>query len=183
MAQTRISMHRHRCYEIVYYATGTGSTRIGGTEFQYERNMYAIIPPGMLHDERRTEQTDVICAGFSLTSGEVPALQPGLYPDSPSSAILQTLQNISVELQEKRAYYDQKLSLYTSEMVIEHLRIAVSEVSSLPNDNLIYARTFIDENFTQKIMVQDLADMSGYSYHFQEGDWRDAPDLPASQQF
>jgi AraC family transcriptional activator of pobA len=30
---------------------------------------------------------------------------------------------------------------------------------------LLYTRTFIDENFNQKIAIEDLADIAGYSYH------------------
>jgi transcriptional regulator GlxA family with amidase domain len=36
-----------------------------------------------------------------------------------------------------------------------------------PNEPLLYARKFIDENFNQKITIEDLAQIVGYSYdHF-----------------
>lgn len=162
---TYISKHRHRCYEIVYYATGTGLTRLGDIQYRYEKNMYAVIPPGMLHDEKRIEQTDVICIGFSLINRDLPPLETGLFADSPTHSIFNMLLDISTELQEKDAYYVQKLALNTSGMVIEHLRLAAFADSNLPDHNLNYIRTYMEENLAQKISVKELASMSGYSYH------------------
>lgn len=164
-ARTSVSMHRHRCYELVYYVSGTGSTRLDDVEYRYEPNTYTLIPPGLLHDEKRSDQTDVICIGFSLASRELPSLQQGLFQDSASSPILGMLLGMKTELQEKHDYYAQKLNLRISEIVIDHLRSVTSGSSSGPEDNLLYTRTYIDENFNQKIAVEDLADIAGYSYH------------------
>jgi AraC family transcriptional activator of pobA len=167
IAGTYMRLHQHRCHELVYYETGSGLTRLNGTEYRYERNTYAVISPAMPHDEYRDEDTEVICIGFSMPSRELPVLQPGLYRDSSASPILLALVDIMAELRDKPAYYDQKLQLRISEMVIEHLRNVASCEAGRPEDNLVYARTFMDENFNQKISVKELADLSGYSYdHF-----------------
>lgn len=163
--RTYMPMHRHRCYELVYYATGSGFTRLDDVEYRYEPHTYTIIPAGMPHDERRAEDTDVIFIGFSLAGRELPPLQQGLFQDSPDSTVLSLLLGMKAEMQEKNAYYAQKLNLRISEILIEHLRSVTTGESSRPDDNLLYARTFMDENYNQKISVEELADMAGYSYH------------------
>jgi AraC family transcriptional activator of pobA len=163
--QTYMPIHRHRCYELVYYVTGAGLTRLDDVEYRYEPNTYTVIPPGMPHDERRTLDTDVIFIGFSLASRELPPLQQGLFQDSSASPILGLLQNMRTEMQEKHVFFAQKLNMRISEIIIEHLRSVTTGESSRPDDNLLYARTFMDENYNQKISVEELADMAGYSYH------------------
>ncbi|MDF2721162.1 MAG: AraC family transcriptional regulator [Paenibacillus sp.] len=163
-ADTYVPMHRHRCYELVYYIAGSGSTRLSDTEYRYEPNTYTIIPPGMPHDERRLDQTDVIWIGFNLPGGDWPKLAQGLFRDTAAS-ILSALLSMKTELQEKQNYYAQKLNLRVSDIVFDHLRTVSPGGSSGTNDNLLYTRTFIDENFNQKIAIEDLADIAGYSYH------------------
>ncbi|TMV43729.1 helix-turn-helix domain-containing protein [Paenibacillus mesophilus] len=164
-ARTYMRLHQHRCCEIVYYASGEGLTRVDGTEYRYGTNTYAVIPPSTPHDEYRDEDTEVLCIGFSLTGRDVPSLQQGLFRDSPSSPILGMLLDIMAEMQEKDAYYDQLLKLRISEIVIEHLRAVASSETVSADDHLHYTRTYMDENFNQKISVKELAALSGYSYH------------------
>lgn len=165
IARTYMRLHQHRCHELVYYETGTGLTRLNGVEYRYEPNTYALILPDMPHDEYREENSEVLCVGFSLASRELPRLQPGLYCDAPDAPILRALVDIMDELRDKNAYYDRLLQLRVSEMVIDHLRAVASHDSGRPEDNLLYARSFMDEHFNQKLSVQELAAMSGYSYH------------------
>lgn len=164
-ADSYTPIHRHRCYELVYYVSGAGSTRLGEVDFRYEPNTYTLIPPDMPHDERRTEETEVIFVGFSTESRELPPLQQGLFQDQPDNPILGLLHDMKGEMQEKNVYFAQKLNLRASEIVIEHLRSSTTGESNRPDDNLLYTRTFMDENLNQKITVEELADMAGYSYH------------------
>ncbi|WP_158606785.1 helix-turn-helix domain-containing protein [Paenibacillus ginsengarvi] len=166
-ARSYMPMHRHRCYELVYYREGTGSTRLHELEYRYEPNTYTVIPPGMMHDERRFCDTDVVFIGFSQLGRDMPVLTHGLFQDAPSSPILRLLLDIKTEMQEKKAYYGQKLNLRLSEMLIEHARSVSPVLADQTDDNLLYARTFMDENLGQKIAVEDLAALAGYSYdHF-----------------
>lgn len=146
---TYMPMHQHYCYELVYYVTGTGLTRLHEVEYRYEPGTYTIIPPGMLHDERRIEDTDVLFIGFSMASNELPPLQQGLFHDSSASPVLHLLLEMETEMQKKDKYFAQKLNLLTSEIIIEHLRTVEVGESHRPDDNLMYVRTFMDENFNQ----------------------------------
>ncbi|GAA3409649.1 helix-turn-helix domain-containing protein [Paenibacillus hodogayensis] len=167
LGDTYMPLHRHRCFELVYYIGGAGLTRLQELEYRYEPNTYTIIPPGMPHDERRTEDTEVLFIGFSLTSRDMPALQHGLFQDGPRSPVLALLLSMKAEMQEKNAFYAQKLNMRISEALIEHSRSVAPAQSGHPGNHLLYAKTFMDENCGQKIAVEDLADMVGYSYdHF-----------------
>lgn len=163
--RTYMPMHRHSCYELVYYSSGSGFTRLDTMEYRYEPNTYTIVPPGMPHDERRHEDTDVIFIGFSPFGRELPPLQPGLFPDAPDARILRLLHSMRAEMQDKQSFYAQKLNLRMSEVAIEHLRATTTSDQSRADDSLLYARTFIDENYNQKLSIEELANMSGYSYH------------------
>jgi AraC family transcriptional activator of pobA len=162
---TYMPMHQHNCYELVYYRFGKGTTRIGSVEYLYESNTYTIICPNTPHEERRYEDSDVIFIGFSIVDKNLPPLQEGSYHDESPAPIEKLLLKMKSEMQEKRAYYTEKLNLLVSDTIIEHLRNTNDNPSKTPDDNLYYARTFMDENYNQKMTIDDLAEMVGYSYH------------------
>lgn len=166
-AGTSMHLHQHRCHELVYYETGTGTTRLNGVEYRYKPHTYALIPPAVPHDEYREEPSEVICIGFSLTGRELPPLHQGLYRDAADAPIFRAAASLLAELKEKRAFYDQLLQLRVSDIMIEHLRAVHAGEPERPEDSLLYARTFMDENFNQKLSIRELAALSGYSYdHF-----------------
>ncbi|QHW31279.1 helix-turn-helix transcriptional regulator [Paenibacillus rhizovicinus] len=164
LADSYMPMHGHTCYELVYYNEGTGTTCLLDEAHAYKPGAYAIIAAGTLHDERRTEDTDVTCAGFRLTGKET-QLQEGLFEDREDKPLQQLLQAMLTEMQEQRPYYPDKLNYLLSMIVIEHQRHAQVSAFKESADHLHYARAFIDENFNQKITVEELAEMVGYSYH------------------
>jgi hypothetical protein len=75
-------LHQHNCYELVYYQSGKGLTRLGEVDYHYEANPYMVIPPDRLHDERRNEDTNVIFVGFSLNEQSLHYLQEGIFHDA-----------------------------------------------------------------------------------------------------
>lgn len=164
-AGSSIKSHHHRCCELVYYATGTGTTRLNETMYRYEPHTYTLIPPFVPHDEYRAEHSEVFCIGFTATSSLVAQLRTGLYRDGESAPIFAALGDIMDEMKAKRPYYHQKLQLRVIEMLIEHMRSVAVPETSRTEDSLLYSRSYIDEHFEQKLSVQELADLAGYSYH------------------
>jgi AraC-like DNA-binding protein len=157
-------LHQHNCYELVYYQSGMGLTRLGEVDYHYKANTYMIIPPSWLHDERQYEDTNVIFVGFSLSEIYLPHLQEGIFQDDESSSrILPLLLQMQLEMRDKNAYYTIKLNLLIIEIIVEHLRSTT--INTLSDNNLLYARKFIDENYNQKLTVEEMANMVGYSYH------------------
>ncbi|SDX75169.1 AraC family transcriptional regulator [Paenibacillus sp. CF384] len=163
-AHSYMPMHDHTCYELVYYQSGKGLTSFNDKVYTYTPGTYTIIAAGTLHDERRTEDTDVIFVGFRLSRREL-LVKEGLYQDDASSPILPLLLKMIEEMQEQRAYYADQLNHYISSIVIAHQRASDTGTSGGSVDHLLYARAFIDENCNQKITIEELAEMVGYSYH------------------
>lgn len=164
-ADSYMPMHAHTCYELVYYGMGRGITTLLDVPHTYGPGSYAIMAAGTLHDERRLADTDVVCVGFRLTGSET-RLREGVYADDTDKPLQQLLHAMIREMQEQRPYYPDKLNYLLSMIVIEHQRKEAS-VSAYKEsgDPLHYARAFIDENYNQKITVEELAEMVGYSYH------------------
>ncbi|MBO7747698.1 helix-turn-helix transcriptional regulator [Paenibacillus sp. MWE-103] len=163
-AGTYMPMHAHSCCELVYYGMGGGTTRILDDAHAYAPGTYAVMAAGTLHDERRLADTEVVCVGFRLT-GTDGGLREGLHEDGADRPVEKLLRAMLQEMQEQRPYYPDKLNYLLGLIVIEHKRNADVAASKEADDHLQYARAFIDEHYNEKITVEELAAMSGYSYH------------------
>ncbi|MBB6674759.1 helix-turn-helix transcriptional regulator [Cohnella nanjingensis] len=163
--RSAVPLHRHGCHELVYYARGAGTTRIGDTGYRYAPGTYALIAPGIPHDERREDATEVVCVGFTLPDGTQAPLRTGLYAPAVASAIADTLSQLLEEMRGKKAFYESQLNLLTGQLLIAHLRHVGAPESELPDRRLAYARNYLHEHYNQKVSIEALADMAGYSYH------------------
>ncbi|WP_179215707.1 helix-turn-helix domain-containing protein [Paenibacillus sp. MY03] len=164
-AGTSVSMHRHRCYEIVYYRQGRGSTRIGRAEYVYEPGSYAVVPPDTLHDEIRREATEVLCAGFRLIDSEFPSsVREGLYNDDDDCTIGKLLLAMQHEITAKPPLYAIRLNLCISELLVAHFRLWGVAERDKQDRPLYFARNYMDEHYQERIDIASLARMSGYSY-------------------
>ncbi|ANE45526.1 hypothetical protein SY83_03480 [Paenibacillus swuensis] len=162
-AATYVGLHQHSCHELVYYASGTGKTQIENTKREYHPNHYALVTAGTPHDEQRFEHTNVICVGFHLEGQELPLLRNSLYADMTHLPVLRSLQDMLTEMQSQQAYQTHKLNALMSMIVIDHLRMAAPADFGHNQDNFGYTRNFMDENFNQKMTLESLAAMAGYS--------------------
>lgn len=158
-----VASHSHRCYELVYYGSGDGSTRIGDREYSFRRGEYAIIRPSTVHDERRMAATDVLCAGFSAQSLSSP-LQQGVFADDGEHSLLPLLETMLGEMHAKRPRYSDMLDLLARQLVITLERRHASEPLPASEDKFHYTLGFMKEHFTQRIDFASLASMAGYSY-------------------
>ncbi|WP_391572774.1 AraC family transcriptional regulator [Cohnella sp.] len=160
---TQILSHHHKCYELVYYISGSGTTNIGGKEYEYADNMFSLMRPDTYHSETHDTGTELFCIGFTLNDTEVIDVQNGVYPDR-SCQLLQIVKRMKQELLSKRLHYNLKLDLLLSEFLIEFER---TRSLSSASDSFRYIENFILENFNQNINLPALAKVSGYSYdHF-----------------
>lgn len=158
-----IHPHRHQCYELVYYMQGSGSTRIGDYTHHFHNDTFTIIKPHTLHDETHATESEVLFIGFQAELGKF-TLREGLFIDESDGTILALLQRMLTEMQNKRAFYTAKLDHLVGELIIELLRYDEFTSSEPTVDKVLYAKNYIDENISQKISVDILADLVGYSY-------------------
>ena len=161
-------MHIHDCYELVYYHSGAGTTCLADKSHTYNKHSYTIITPSTLHDEQRLQDTEVTFVGFTLLDKHFSVISNSLYEELASNPSLERLLvAMNAEMNAKHAFYAQKLNLLLGEILIEHMRLT-EEKSAVPLDEtLFYARKYMDENYSQKITIDDLSQIAGYSYdHF-----------------
>lgn len=157
-----VTFHKHDCYELVYYMGGSGTTVIGENGFQYEKNTFAMIPPGFMHDEKHHQETDVLFIGFKYDDEGI-KLDHGLMKDDISQNIQKTLIAMKKEMIEKRAHYIVKLQGQLMELIVEIARMKWGGVHSKTDFTCI--KNFLDENFSRQIDCNVLAELTGYSYH------------------
>lgn len=157
-----ISNHKHGCYELVYYIKGAGCSIIDDTAYNYGNGTFSIIKPEIYHDEKHSVNTDLIYIGFDY-EGVALTLYNGMYADDLNQSILTLLKDMKKELLHKESYYDIKLNLLMTQLLIEFGRI--NEKSGYMKNELTYVYKFIKENYNQKIDMKALAELSGYSYH------------------
>jgi len=158
-----IPLHEHDCYELVYYFGGSGESRIGSKMFAFGDNRFAVISPGTIHDERHESEGDVLFIGFHSDSEGLRNIDAVLQDDE--GRIRPLILRMNEEFAAKRPSYTEMLNFMTGELVIQIERLTAtkkSEESSL--SQLQYVRNYLDEHYRQKISVESLAKMSGYSY-------------------
>ncbi|WP_028550316.1 AraC family transcriptional regulator [Paenibacillus sp. UNC451MF] len=163
-ADSYIHFHTHNGFEIVYYVNGSGTTQIDKEKFDYDASCFSVSQPGCRHDEYRRTTTDVIYLVFNCNISTIP-LRNGLYRD-PDGTICKLLQRMAAELSCKSKYYDILLRCLLMEVIVEIGRITNVETVEEADDNLIYAKNYIEQYHGEKMDLQGLAKTLGYSYDY-----------------
>lgn len=146
--------HTHERYEMVLYASGCGTTKIGGKLYEYSPGSIAVIPPNVSHDETHKTQSDIICLNFE-------------YPEKLNlcgvfnmdfSDIVAEIDN---EIKNRQAYFEDFLNLYMDKIIFKILRF--TQPNKELGDPFSYAMNYIKENYTQNINFCELANSLGYN--------------------
>ena len=155
--------HHHACFELVYYVSGTGKFTLDSKEYKYSEHTFALIPPHVVHDESAFKDSVLLFIGFRFHSNDV-LLEPGVYKDFNDNCVYQELLNMRQEMNQKKPLYASKLNAMTQMLIISVVRHYFSAVFISYNDNMEYIKKYLNEHFKEKINLQELAEMSGYSY-------------------
>ncbi|MFC3799467.1 helix-turn-helix domain-containing protein [Cohnella sp. GCM10012308] len=163
-----VTLHRHGCYELVYYLKGNGKTRIGDDDYEYREDDYALIRPGTPHDERHAAPTEVLCLGFAPLREF--ALPEGVFSDQrfkddvdDYAPVLPLLLGMVKEMRNKDEDYAGMLDLLASQLVLMLRRRLAGGSPAYDEDKFRYAINYMNENFHQRIDFGSLAAMAGYS--------------------
>lgn len=163
---SHINFHQHPMYEIVYYLSGRGTTSIEDRKYRYGPGTYTIIRPNTLHDEYRESDTEVIYFGFFYQDESVP-IPTGAFQDAEDKTLLEMILNIFREQQEKNSYFTIVINHLLQLLLIGINRRTLHGIRHPSDDKLKYALEYMDQYFTEKINLTELARISGYSYdHF-----------------
>lgn len=157
----KVDWHSHPIHEIVYYQSGTGTTDFGRNRYRYESRTFAVLPPNGKHNERSDTQTDVMFFCFEFDSG-VHTLTPGLYRDH-TGGVFYWIDQLHRELACRKDYCDDAVNCYLGLLLIEVLRLTGEKSAHTPNRQTQYAVRYIEQYYNQKIQLNQLADICGYS--------------------
>ncbi len=160
-----IPFHTHKCYELVYYFSGSGSCDVGNKNFKYEKNNFVLIPPGVEHNDVHSEECKLLCIGFTL-SADAPHLSGGIYSDE-NKNVRNHLKIIAQEFKDKHEDYLSVINNCMDNVITEIKRSTVhTPFKSLTyRDMLSEAIAYIDEYFLSEISAEQLAGITNYSYH------------------
>lgn len=154
-----VRTHSHRDWELVYYFSGCGETHLGTAVHSFSAHTFALIRPGVPHDERHDAGGAVLCIEFSADA----PLQTGLYPDR--SDIIATLaRRLRAETRDQLPEYRAMTVLKLRELLLELKRM--DDEPTRPRKDLRYAMHVLEENYGRALPLRELAAECGYSYHY-----------------
>jgi AraC family transcriptional activator of pobA len=159
-------------FEIVYYKSGYGTTTLHQEMYNYQPHSFTLIHPNCPHDEYRETDTEVLYFGFTFDP-DVFTLRTGQYQDDEERGVLQLIERMAAEITARKKHFGLKVDLLLQEILIEIQRLngteyaAESRITRETERHILFAKQYIDQYYTQRISLTQLADISGYSYdHF-----------------
>ena len=159
-----VALHQHKCYELVFYVTGSGHTTLDGTSYEFNKHNFVINPPETLHKDMHLQNTTLFFLGFHMGSDPI-VLKSGLYKGQISATILVILEKMRDEMYDKQPFFELRLNSLLIELVVAIGRVNCSTITN--SSDFSYIKNFICENYAQNIDYRALAVTSGYSYdHF-----------------
>lgn len=161
---TNIPPHQHECYELVYYVRGGGSTVIAGRKYLFGERTFALVPSRHIHSEIHQSDSEVLFIGFLTHEVSLNGLG-GVYDDDEDETILKLLQRIKEQFYLRRNNEPAALDSLLGELFppLQEL-IGKRKTPHLSEDRVSYVRQYMDDHYRQKLTVEMLAGMSGYSY-------------------
>lgn len=155
-----VAPHAHGYDEAVFYPEGGGCGRIGEEDYGFFPGCFVVIPQGVLHSERHTEDGRVICIGFS---GGGFASVSGVFRDE-DGELVSLARRVVREIAEQRPGYDRLSGLIAEEMLILTGRLTGGGQSG--ERDLGYAAEFIRGNCHEKLSLPSVAAQLNISYEY-----------------
>lgn len=158
-----IPPHIHECYELVYYYAN-GKTKIESTEYNFSKDTFALISPNVEHDELHLVDADVLFIGFHCDYTGIANLN-GIFEDDKDRTIQHIVHRMKNEFMHRQDDFAEMLNLLVGELAIHLQRlIGTKKFQNQAEDQMQYVRNYMDEYFRQKLSIETLANIAGYSY-------------------
>ena len=160
----KIPFHSHKCYELVYYLSGEGNSRINNKKYEYQENYCVIIPPEYSHNDMHKTNCSLICVGFTIENHNFPVLQ-GSFPDA-NGEIRTSLLEIDKEFKEQQNDFMDIINNLLKNILLKIKRISGVQPQRISSheSSLYQALNYINEYFLTDITCEQLARISQYSY-------------------
>ena len=157
----------HDKYEIVYYHTGYGTTKIGDTTYHFSPNTFVVIPPNTIHDETHTADGDLLFIQFTSPT-EFPS---GFFTDV-NDIIYKIVKSILQECYDQPIFYKEMISLKLNELLIMLGRLAPREKQQPKPKSFKYIINYLEDNYHDRILLHQLAAQMNYSYDYFQHQFR-----------
>ncbi|WP_106767670.1 AraC family transcriptional regulator [Paenibacillus faecalis] len=158
-----IPPHTHDCYELVYYYAN-GKTTVDSIEYIFSKDQFALISPDVEHDEIHHTDADVLFIGFHCDYPGIANLN-GIFDDNTDRTIQHIVHRMKDEFMQRQDHFAEMLNLLVGELAIHLQRlIGTKKAPYQTEDRMQYVRNYMDEYFRQKLSIETLADIAGYSY-------------------
>lgn len=158
-----VKTHKHPCYEIVFYISGTGKTTINNVTYDFKENTFSIIEPNSNHNEIGNENVKLIYIGFDILNDSI-KFKSRLY-DNANFNILNELLLIQEEMKSQKQYYGRMLNLLTEQIVVK-IKRGLNEIAKQSDDKIEYVINFIKLNCMKNIKVNLIAKSFGFNYDY-----------------
>ncbi len=156
---TYVPFHSHEYYELVYYPFGKGESTVGEEAFAFSTHSFALIPPGVWHDERHDEDGSVLCLIFSVKA----SLKKGIRNDA-LNTIGALLEEILTEAQNQKYGYEDMINARLCELTVLLLR---DERKTMTEEkDFGYIINYLRENYHEKLILRDCARHLNISYDY-----------------
>lgn len=157
-----VTPHKHSCFEVVFYLSGSGVTKIGDKEYKFNNNTVAIITPETWHEEYFDEGGDVLFLGFNYKDDDI-TLSDNCYDITNNIDMHRFISDMVKEIANQKPYY---LKIIPHALAICITNLVRDKISGKQCWDVFYVENFIKENYSQKISFQDIAHQCGYSYDY-----------------
>lgn len=155
-------LHVHNCYEVIYFAAGSGKVFINGKSYNASIGSYYIIPPYAEHVEKFEGYGEVLFIGFEYDSPNYILPEGNNYTDK---AIAKSyFSYIFDEFKRQEDGFEQATEYLLRLFLISLLRNASTKYVKCKDLN--YIKAYIEQYADQKINFRELASLSGYSYDY-----------------
>lgn len=157
--QTYVKPHSHSYYELVYYCDGTGRTSIGGKTFLIRKNHFAVISPGVNHDEIYDSDGEVICLGFYTGADRFK-----VFESDENFKIYNLLKEVLKEISQQRYLFEELTNAKMQELNVLLLR--KSRTKENTERNFEYIVNYLNENYQDKIILTECSKQLHISYDY-----------------
>ena len=179
---TRVHEHLHSCYEIIFISNSSAKVNYQSLpvadkrdeEFIFDlafnnstdsvllsKDQFIIMPPHILHDEIHLNDQEIIAIGFDIDAKENSLNDFVLKKyDGNQHGIAQTIRDIAKEFNEKKYQYEEMINAMLSFLLV---RLYRSEITDNKRKSINFVISYLNQNVSSPLKIEDLANMSGYS--------------------
>lgn len=156
--------HKHPCYELVYYASGTGAGHFRNVTYKFKKDDFVVLPPKVRHIERGDKDVEVIYIGFDILNTDIGEIA-GFFSDR-AYGIREYLEKIYYETQHWSKYSYQLINNFTEIIIIKLINTVLDDKRKSVNNDIKNIVDYISNNYMDDINAKQLAKIAGYSYDY-----------------